>query len=102
MHALVTFVVFVALAVAFSLGLGPVTSADARQPTLQEKSDQAQRKERKDSERFSDVEEREKSLRVKLKKARQTRRTMTKNGEDTTDVDEDIEQLRRDSGVDDE
>ena len=78
------------------------TVADARQPTLQDKYDSEQRKARKDSERYSDADEREQSMRIKLKKFRQMRRTMTKNGDDTTDIDEDIEKLRRDSGIDDE
>jgi hypothetical protein len=78
------------------------TVADARRPTIQDKHAQEQRKSRKESERYSDADEREQSMRIKLKKFRQARRTMTKNGDDTTDIDEDIERLRRDSGIDDE
>ena len=87
-----------------ALFLAPTFTAvtEARQPTIQDKYEQEQRKARKESERHSDSDEREQSMRIKLKKFRQARRTMTKNGDDTTDIDEDIERLRRDSGIEDE
>jgi hypothetical protein len=93
---LVGFVVALLLAPSFA------TVADARRPSIQEKHAQEQRKARKESERYSDADERDQSMRIKLKKYRQTRRTMTKNGDDTTDIDESIERLRRDSGIEDE
>ena len=78
------------------------TTAAARQMTLGEKYEHDQRKSAKEGERASDAEQRERSLRVKLKKAKQARRTMVRNGEDTMDIDDDIERLKRDAGADED
>lgn len=78
------------------------TTAVARNSTLEEKYEQEQRKSRKEGERESDAEERERALRIKLKKAKQARRTMIHNHEDTLDIDDDIERLKRDSGGDED
>ena len=77
-------------------------TAAAKQMTLGEKYEHDQRKSAKEGERESDAEQRARSLRIKLKKAKQARRTMVRNGEDTMDIDDDIERLKRDSGSDED
>ncbi len=84
------------------LAPGLATSAFAKKLSLPEQYEVEQRKLQKESEHVTDQEEREDALRMKLRKARQTRRSLTKNREDTLEIDEDIQRLKRESGVDDE
>ncbi len=84
------------------LAPGLATSAFAKKLSLPEQYEVEQHKLQKESEHVTDQEEREDALRMKLRKARQTRRSLTKNREDTLEIDEDIQRLKRESGVDDE
>jgi len=85
-----------------SLLLAPTlaTTAAARKPTIAEKYAAEQRRSSKEAARESDAADRDNAIRVKLKKARQTRRSMVRNGEDTIDIDDDIERLKRTTGDD--
>lgn len=78
-----------------------VTPAAARQQTLGEKYDAEQRKIAKHGEHDADADDRARAVHLKLKRARQTRRSIVKNGDDTLDIDENIERLKRDNDVDD-